>query len=350
MYKESNDCGNKYRHQYREGIEKLIENLSIQSLDNRLETINNIRDNPDTCREQLKAMLGWPLDRLKDEEIPEVNSVFVAKRDDISIYRVQIKVLEVPFYGILFVREDGKKRPLAIVQHGGLGTPELCGNLLDGGTGSYNDMVDRVLKYDVNVFAPQLLLWSQEFSFDEYDNKGISYTDAMRRGIDNRLKQFGSSVTALEIYCIIRSIDYFEKQAYVDSTKIGMMGMSYGGFYTLYTTAIEKRIKCCFSCSFFNDRIKYNAPDWVWFNSGNLFTDAEVALLVLPRPVYICIGDRDEVFDFNTGNKTWEELKDNLIDESRIHFIQFNGIHEFIKDDKPIQEFINDLYKDYNID
>jgi len=346
MYKEDIGCGNEYRQNYREGIDRLIAKLANTSKKQRLELINNIQKNPDDCRKQLARMFGWPLNCESNESIPEVNKIFVAKNGDVSIYRIQINVLEIPFYGILFVKEDNKRRPLVIVQHGGLGTPELCGNLLEMGTDNYNDIIDRVLKYDVNVFAPQLLLWGQEFSFDEYTANGISYSDAMRRGIDNQLKQFGSSITALEIYGIKRIIDYFEIQSFVDDKKIGMMGLSYGGFYALYTTALEKRIKCCFSCSFFNDRIKYNWTDWVWFNSGNTYTDVEVALLVQPRPLYLCIGDKDDVFDYNTGITTWNSLKTHLCDENHTHFIEFHGTHEFIKDDVHIQEFIHDLIKE----
>lgn len=345
MYKENIECGNKYRHAYREGIEKLVANLTAESVKKRSEVISGIRNNPELYREKFKAMLGWPLTFGKSEKVEEISRIFVTKRDEVFIYRLQIKILDIPFYGILFVREDNKKRPLVLVQHGGLGSPEICGNLLETGTENYNDIIERVLKYDVNVFAPQLLLWKKEFSFDEYTDNGVSYTDAMRRGIDNELKQFGSSITALEIYCINRTIDYFEKQTYVDSDKIGMIGMSYGGFYALYTTAIDKRIKCCLSSSFFNDRIKYNWTDWVWFDSGNTFTDVEVAMLVHPRSLYICISDEDEVFDINSGIEKWNELNSHLKEDKNIHFIKFEGNHEFIKDDKPIQEFIEDLYR-----
>lgn len=336
MYKEDVKVGNVYRQEYRDGIEKLIEKLAIKSKEIRTEKIKEIRADREKCRKEFVEILGWPLDRSDSKTVPKANKIFVAKNGDISIYRMQFFVLGIPFYGLLFVKEDGKRRPLVIAQHGGEGSPEETGNLLVSGTANYNDMIERVLKYDVNVFAPQLLLWRQEFSFDD--------TDAMRSSIDNRLKQFGSSITALEIYCIKRAIDYFENQSFVDDKKIGMLGLSYGGFYTLYTAAVETRIKSCLSCAFFNDRIKYNWSDFVWFDSGNKFTDVEVALLVQPRPLYICIADKDQCFDYETGLNVWNELKSNLTDEDNIHFIGFEGTHEFIKEDEPIQEFINDLF------
>lgn len=345
MYKESIDKGNKYRHEYRKGIESLIGKLNDKSEMNRAKTIDAIKKDAEKSREKFVKMLGWPLGEELEKEPPKVKNIFVFKKDEVSVYRLQIDILDIPFYGLLFVKDDNVRRPLVIVQHGGQGSPEECGGLLESGTANYNDIIDRVLKYDVNVFAPQLLLWRQEFSDDEYKGVDVNYTDAMRRGIDNRLKQFGSSITALEIYCIKRSIDFFEKQPYVESDKIGMMGLSYGGFYTLYTAAAETRIKCCFSCSFFNDRIKYNWSDWVWFNSGNLFTDLEVALLLQTRPLYICIGDEDEQFDFTSGKRIWKELEKNIACENNIHFIEFHGTHEFIRDDNSIRDFIEDLCK-----
>ena len=118
------------------------------------------------------------------------------------MFRVQIQVFEgFKFYGLLFKKNDGKRRPLVIAQHGGLGTPELCSTLFEGETSyNYNDMTQRILEYDVNVFAPQMLLWSIE----EY---GIDYNRAY---IDAVLKMLGGSITALEIYCLQRSLDYFE--------------------------------------------------------------------------------------------------------------------------------------------
>ena len=343
MYKEKIDCGNMYRQEYRKGIEDLIKNLASKAKDNRKGIVEGIKSNPEEYRQKLKDMLGWPINGKKEDGIPKVNKIFVANDGEVSIYRMQIFILDMPFYGILFVKEDGKKRPLVIVQHGGLGAPEECANFLESGTANYNDMINRVLKYDVNVFAPQLLLWRQEFSYDEYKGVDITYTDAMRWKIDKQLKQLGSSIAAVEIYCITRVIDYFENEPYLDDGKIGMLGFSYGGFYTLYTTAVEKRIKCGFSCSFFNDRIKHNWDDWVWFNSANTFTDIETALLAEDRPLYICISYDDQGFDFESGKRIWSELESELTESNNIRFVEFEGRHEFITEDEPIQAFVNEL-------
>lgn len=106
----------------------------------------------------------------------------------------------------LFFKVDGEeKKPLVIAQHGGQGTPELISGVY-GKTDIYNDMLQRIRENGVHVFAPQLLLWSDDYNV-EFD----------RKAIDARLKRVGSSITAVEIYRIIRILDYFEAQKYVSA-------------------------------------------------------------------------------------------------------------------------------------
>ena len=76
-----------------------------------------------------------------------------------------------------------------------------------------------------------------------------------------------------------------------------MIGLSYGGFYTLFAAALDVRIKAAVSSCFFNNRYKYDFADWAWFNAGNRFMDAEVGALVCPRPLYIEVGGKDALFN-----------------------------------------------------
>ena len=73
----------------------------------------------------------------------------------------------------------------------------------------------------------------------------------------------------------------------IDGDRIGMIGLSYGGFYTLFAAALDVRIGAAVSSCFFNNRKMYDFVDWVWFNAANQFMDAEVGALVCPRPLYV---------------------------------------------------------------
>jgi dienelactone hydrolase len=226
---------------------------------------------------------------------------------------------------------EGKK-PLVIVQHGKSGTPEIMSGIL-GSTWNYNDMLLRVAKHDAHVFAPQLLLWDAAQYGAPYD----------RITMDAALKRTGSSVAAIELYEISGIIDYFEKQDYVSS--FGMVGLSYGGFYTLYATALDTRIKSAISCSFFASRDACSWSDWVWQDSANRFDDAEVACLVYPRRLCLEMGTRDELFRSEYSEESFERIKayckDAHIDWCDL--ILFDGKHEFCLDDAPIERLINDL-------
>ena len=214
-----------------------------------------------------------------------------------------------------------------------MGTPELIAGI-EGDTSNYNDILHRVMQYDAHAFAPQLLLWSEE--------RGCGI-NTKRKEIDAKLKRVGSSITAIEIHGITQIIDYFEKQDYVSG--FGMIGLSYGGFYTLYTAAIDKRIKSAISCSFFNTRDVYDWIDWTWFKSAEKFDDAEIACLIYPRKLCLQIGNKDECFDYKYGIESFEKLKKYCepVGTDWINFIVFDGTHEFCKDDSPITDLITEV-------
>ncbi len=153
----------------------------------------------------------------------------------------------------------------------------------------------------------------------------------------------GSSITAVEVYAVQRILDYFGKQDYVKN--FGMIGVSYGGFYTLYTSAVDTRIKSAISSVFFNTRDKYDWSDWTWRDSAFIFDDAQVACLVYPRKLRIQIAKNDELFDYRLGEQSFAELKE-LCKTVGIEWVDFNvfeGVHEFCKDDAPIKALVDEL-------
>lgn len=113
-------------------------------------------------RKELKSMLGWPLTEYRPEESPNCRESLVAEDDLGRIYRLWIETLPgFETYGILFIPRGKAPFPLVISQHGGGGTPELCSGFFD--YGNYNDMTRRVLRRGMAAFAPQLLLWREDF-------------------------------------------------------------------------------------------------------------------------------------------------------------------------------------------
>ena len=331
-YQEERADAGASKKAYVEGIDKLIKNMQISAEKRRGEYVKDIFTDPEKYRADFRRMLGWPLVDCTPEGLPEVKMEKLSKEDGYTLYRAQIEILDGLCMSGLFFKADGKK-PLVVVQHGGQGTPELISGVY-GDTSNYNDMLQRVRKHGVHVFAPQLLLWS-----DVYE---VPYN---RNAVDVRLKRLGGSVAALEIFGITRILDYFETQDYVKN--FGMVGLSYGGFYTLFTTALDTRIKSAISCSFFNKRDEVCWSDWTWPNSANLFDDAEVAALVYPRRLCIEIGNKDELFNHKFGEESFKKLCEYCRDVGTdwLELIAFEGTHEFCKFDEPIEKLISDLHK-----
>lgn len=332
-YRENKDVSKTNKQIYLAGLEQLIAVREKAAARHRKEYIGGILDDPERYRKDYKEMLGWPLVGHKADAVPNVSSEKLSDEDGYSIYRMQIEVLEgVKLSGLLFKQNSDEKKPLVIVQHGNEGTPELASGFY-GSTSNYNNMVQRVVAQGVHVFAPQLFLWHMQ-------NFGVPYD---REAVDARLKRVGSSLTAVEVYGITRILDYFQEQNYV--SYFGMVGLSYGAFYTIYTAAIEKRIKAALACSYFCDRDKYLWSDWTWFKSAERFNDAEVACLIYPRKLYLEMGDHDNIFDYKNTLASFEDIKrvcGGAVD-SWAKLTIFDGDHEFYRNDEDIISFVKDI-------
>lgn len=330
LYSEAPGAGNAYRDAYLEGIQKLISEKRADADRKRAEYFRPeaLKTDPESFREDFKKMLGWPLISPAETEPPQAETVFVARDSLGSIYRMRIETLKgLRFYGLLFRPDSEEKLPLIIAQHGGGGTPELCSEFFQ--QTNYNDMTRRILRRGAVVFAPQLLLWDAGRFGSKFD----------RTALDVALKQLGGSITALEIRCIMRSLDYLASQPYVDAERIGMVGLSYGGFYTLFTAACDKRIKAAYSSCFFNNRYAYAWPDWTWFDAASKFLDAEVGALICPRALCVEVAKNDYLFAPEPAEKEFERLRAfyrAFGAENKLKLNLFTGSHELCRDNRGI--------------
>lgn len=295
------------------------------------------------CRKLRKSylsMLGYPLTHAPADLPPlHAKSERVASDDICTIDRLHIPALKgLNTYGILFMPHGVQNPPLVIAQHGGQGTPELVAGF-DNGSANYNDMIYRLLKHKVAVFAPQTLLWMQ----DGPDQRGPKFD---RTRIDAQLKQLGGSITALEVFMLRRAVDYFQTRKDINARQMGMIGLSYGGFYTLFTAAAEPRIKAAVSSCFFNDRYLYDWTDWTWNNAANTFLDPEVASLICPRPLWIEVGIMDELFAVKNARREVKKVAARYLAlglGERFHFKAFSGGHELDKDDAAIRFLVRNI-------
>ena len=320
-----------FREDYDRGLKNLIEHRRAEFNRIRAERMSpaKIAADRETFRREYLDLLGWPLNEYEEYRNTRMNvRVIPHGENDFAVIRqMQFEVLPgLWFYGLYFEHKNKTEDlPFVICQHGGLGTPEVVSGVL-GETYNYNNLLERAATYGrgAHTFAPGLYLWS-----DDYSPKKD------RGSIDNDLKQLGGSIAALEVFAIRRTLDYFADEGYAKEGHIGMIGLSYGGSYTLLTAAAEPRITAAYSSCQYNDRYRYNWPDWTWKNSA-MFLDAEMAALVAPRALYLEEGDSDELFDDKDFLKECERavpFYEAADAKDKLKYRAFPGTHELCKED-----------------
>lgn len=324
-------CGREYRFNYYNDV--------LRTVARKAETAREIRDrdfspaaiaeNREEYRRKFVDMLGWPLNEYTSEFHPNFKKELIEETGDLKIYRLCIETLpELWFEGLIYVPNmRDEKAPLAIINPGGSYCAEELVAHGDYECEQYRNIGGRALEKGMILYAPQFLLWLD-------DTNRFNHPIA-RQHIDAKLKALGGSIAALEIFNVKRAIDYFIGNEPIDENRIGMMGLSYGGFYALYISAAETRIKSTFSSCFLCDRFCSESEptgcrfDWLWQNSANSFFDAEVAALIAPRALYVENGVRDQLFPIDIVKAEQERLKPFYsaanADENLLLYIGENG-------------------------
>ena len=247
--------------------------------------------------------------------------------DQLGIYyRAMIPVLPgVHSEGIYIVPKSIRgKAPLMISMHGGGGSPEVA--LFNGGA-NYHDMVRGAVKRGYVVYAPQHLFRAE------------GYPQDIRRQIDDRLRLIGTSITAVEIAKITYAIDELANRPEVDMSRIGMVGLSYGGYYAQVTPAIDTRIKVSVSSCYFGvqegryEQDELSVPsDFRFMNRMTLFNDADLVALICPRAHQIQAGTKDNASHREKGKILAPRAAayfEKLHLSDRFQHVVFEGGHEF---------------------
>lgn len=332
IYEGDPHLGDPYRAAYLNSVKAFIEKKKAQSYATRESFMPpcELKRNPEKYREALLGMIGSPTGSDYPTDIPTYEAEYVAADELSEIYRLKIQVLpEFYTYCMLFkpLGVSGKT-PLVIAQHGGGSLPEICSDT--NGTSVYGHFTKRALERGMTVLVPQLLLWT--FNQDVGEKRVPIDLPYNRAELDSQLKELGLSITGLEVFCIRRAIDAISAESYIDSDRIGMMGLSYGGYFTLYTSAIDTRIRSVYAAGFYNDRTHVAFKDWRYSGYLNLFSDCQVAALVAPRRLAVDVGKSDPVFDYSRSQAEAERAREYfkyLGCEDNFRFSYWEGGHRF---------------------
>lgn len=338
-YSEPVEKDTRYREDYKRSLEAFLDVQNQMAQARRDEFMNPVKykADPEKFRQAYMDMLGFPLRKPRDEEIT-VEKQFVIRDGNVDIYRMQLTIMSIRFYGIYFAQvEANEQTPFVMGLHGGSGTPELVSSIHHNSS-NYHHLARRLTDRGCSVFCPQLFLWDLEMYGNEYS----------RSNFHERLLMLGGSATALEVYLMSRSIDYFVEQEYINADKIGVAGLSYGGQYALDLAAYDTRVKACCSLGHFSDRYCYPDRDWCYPNALNIISDAERAALVCPRALIIGMGDHDWIYDSEPSvqeSRRVEGYFEAFGVPGNYDFYVFDGSHETDKTDRWVDFMMAHLIK-----
>ena len=285
--------------------DKLLEentNTSLTSFKPDYFSIEDYKNSLYPYRKKAGDFFGYPPPKAKDGKISKI--VKVGEDVHCTIYRVWVEVIEgVNAYGLYMVPKNLKgKAPLLIAQHGGGGNPEaICD--LDTRI-NYHSFGPEAVKREYIVWAPALAMNCGYCQDPEIPS-------ANRELLDRKLQFAGTSIIGVEIQKIIESTKaLIRERPEIDAERIGMTGLSWGGFYTMYVTAVCPFIKVAVPSANLRDFeiVLKNAvaddskmpPDRLLFSSFGHF---QAVGLICPRPCMIQLGENDSLFNLEEARK-----------------------------------------------
>lgn len=147
----------------------------------------------------------------------------------------------------------------------------------------------------------------------------------------------GETMIGWRVWDVMRSIDWIATRPEVDAERVGCMGISGGGTCTLFSTALDLRIKAAFVSGYLNtfrDSIMAVSHCIDNYVPGilNWAENYDIAGLIAPRPLFSEGGDHDPIFPVDAARESYRRVK-NVYKvfgaESRVQQEIFEGEHVF---------------------
>ena len=124
----------------------------------------------------------------------------------------------------------------------------------------------------------------------------------------------GETMVAWRVWDVMRTLDYIATRSELDQSRVGCMGISGGGTITVFSTALDERIRVALVSGYLNtfrDSIGSLAHCIDNYVPGILkFAEMyEVAGLIAPRPLFVESGEKDNIFPVRASVESFEEVK-----------------------------------------
>ncbi len=255
-------------------------------------------------RQHLREILGAVDERLPstlEQFGDDANPALVADGSNYSVYQVRWPVLEGVFGEGLWVRPTGQVVGHIVALPDADQTPEellgLAGQLVPQG-----QWVRRLAENGFEIVVPTLVN-RQRLVTDDSQLRQSDQTH--REWIYRQAFHMGRHVIGYEVQKVLAAVDCLSQRS-GSKGKIGVAGYGEGGLVAFHAAAVDPRISAALVSGYFGPRqTVWSEPIYrnVWSQLRE-FGDAEIASLVLPRPLVIEYSQCPPVVDQKGDVKT----------------------------------------------
>jgi len=270
-------------------------------------------------RKKLKAKIiellgGFPAKKCA------LNPQIVSRTEDNTVIREKIVLtsesgVNIPAY-LLIPKNLKGPVPAVIALHGHLpeakemisGMPALNKERRKYMVDTHHDYGYQIARRGFVVLVPDQRCFGEREDKDMANSGGFCHRSAMSALL------LGKTMIGMRVWDVIREIDYLQTRKEVIPDRIGVAGLSGGGTTTLFSAALDERLKaavvsgyfCTFKDSIFN--IFHCTCNFV----PHILEYAEmydIASLIAPRAVLVETGSTDPIFPQPAVKAAFEKLK-----------------------------------------
>lgn len=139
--------------------------------------------------------------------------------------------------------------------------------------------------------------------------------DRPLRGVGPLPKNVPFPYAGQKVWMVMRAVDFLQSLEEVDPEKIGVVGLSNGGFTSLLAAAVDERIKLTVASGnlIMHDRMwhaeLFHCRCQYLDKMDGVLDYYDVAALIAPRPLVLQNGKRDPIFPIHSAQKAFAHVK-----------------------------------------
>jgi dienelactone hydrolase len=125
----------------------------------------------------------------------------------------------------------------------------------------------------------------------------------------------GETMIGWRVWDVMRTLDYIATRADLDASRVGCMGISGGGTVTLFSTAIDPRIRVALVSGYLNTfrdsvgSLAHCIDNYVpgILNWAEMY---DIAGLIAPRPLFVESGEKDNIFPIAASIQSFNRVRE----------------------------------------